>query len=94
MASSFEDSDVEKHAKHIDNAPDSEDSQEHLAKELQQHGELVTVYNGLDENHVLAELPDHEQKRILRKVDLRLIPLLTFLYLIAFVDRTNVRVVL
>ncbi|KAH8129262.1 MFS general substrate transporter [Trichoderma asperelloides] len=31
----------------------------------------------------------HEQKRILRKVDWRLVPLLSFLYLVSFIDRGN-----
>lgn len=30
-----------------------------------------------------------EQKRILRKVDWRLVPLLSFLYLVSFIDRGN-----
>lgn len=38
---------------------------------------------------VVLELPANEQKRILRKVDWRIVPLLTFLYLVAFIDRSN-----
>lgn len=30
-----------------------------------------------------------EQKRIIRKVDWRVVPLLTFLYLVSFIDRSN-----
>lgn len=38
------------------------------------------------------ELPDFDQtevKRILRKIDLRLLPVLTALYLMSFLDRSN-----
>lgn len=49
--------------------------------------ELVTVEKGYTD--VIAELPQEEKKRILRKVDYRLIPILTLLYLVAFVDRSN-----
>lgn len=46
-------------------------------------GGLRTVELGLDAEQVkdTIELDAAEQKRILRKVDYRLIPLLTFLYL-------------
>lgn len=46
-------------------------------------GGLRTVETGLDAEQVqdTIELDAAEQKRILRKVDYRLIPLLTFLYL-------------
>lgn len=33
---------------------------------------------------------DKETKRILRKVDLRLIPMLTLLYVLSFLDRSNI----
>jgi len=45
-------------------------------------GELVTLDKGYTD--VLAELPKEEGKRILRKVDYRLVPLLSLLYLVAF----------
>jgi hypothetical protein len=37
----------------------------------------------------IAEISAKQEKRILRKVDWRLVPLLTLLYLVAFVDRSN-----
>ncbi|KAF2093482.1 MFS general substrate transporter [Rhizodiscina lignyota] len=81
-------------ADHLEKGPipsvPSDELFDHLAKELDEHGELVTVDNGIDEHHVHIDLPEAEQKRILRKVDLRLVPLLTFLYLISFVDRSNI----
>ncbi|KAH8647377.1 major facilitator superfamily domain-containing protein [Xylariales sp. PMI_506] len=40
-------------------------------------------------NHLIA-VQVEEEKRILRKVDWKILPLLSFLYLIAFVDRSNI----
>ena len=60
-----------------------------LSKYLDFSGELVTLDNGVLTNEIMTELPAKEQSRILRKVDLRIVPLLTFLYLVAFIDRTN-----
>jgi hypothetical protein len=37
----------------------------------------------------LVELPLDEQKRIISKLDWTILPLLSFLYLISFVDRSN-----
>ncbi|KAF7192573.1 putative transporter [Pseudocercospora fuligena] len=48
-----------------------------------------TDHGGLDE----TDLPDYHDKqtaRILRKVDYRLVPMLTLLYLLAFLDRGNI----
>jgi hypothetical protein len=50
-------------------------------------GELITIDNGAIE--IVTQLASEEEKRILKKVDYRLVPLLAFLYLIAFVDRSN-----
>ena len=36
-----------------------------------------------------GELEEKESARVLRKVDLRLVPILTLLYLVAFIDRSN-----
>ena len=52
-------------------------------------GELVTLDNGVPRDAAITELPAKEQSRVLRKVDLRVVPLLTFLYLIAYIDRNN-----
>jgi hypothetical protein len=38
----------------------------------------------------MPEYHDKETQRILRKVDYRLIPLLTFLYVLSFLDRSNI----
>jgi hypothetical protein len=78
----------EKHVEAV--TPPSNDSGELNDKEAgRPAGGLMTVDQGIDEHEVVSELPLSEQKRILRKVDWRLIPLLTFLYLVSFVDRSN-----
>jgi hypothetical protein len=48
-------------------------------------GELSTLEDGTTN----LELSPEEETRILRKVDYRLVPLLAFLYLVAFLDRSN-----
>jgi hypothetical protein len=52
--------------------------------------------NTLDKTEDNQENASHgftpeEQKRIMRKVDWRVVPLLTFLYLVSFIDRSNSR---
>jgi len=45
-----------------------------------------------DEDHgppLLLELPAAEERKILSKVDYRLVPILSLLYLVAFIDRSN-----
>lgn len=67
----------------------TEDGVGHVHLEDGTSGELVTVDNTHGDAHVLHELPPEEASRILRKVDYRLVPLLAFLYLVAYVDRGN-----
>jgi len=50
--------------------------------------ELHTVDKGY--THIIVELPEAEAKRAIRKVDFRLVPLLALLYLVAFIDRSNI----
>jgi hypothetical protein len=52
---------------------------------------LRTIDNSIDQQHALIELPEEDQKKIMWKIDVRLIPLLTILYLVAFIDRSNSR---
>ena len=52
-------------------------------------GELATLDAGYTESDVTADLPPAEGLRALRKVDYRLVPLLAVLYLVAFIDRSN-----
>ena len=54
---------------------------EHYAgKEANSSGEI-------EAQHV--ELDEAEAQRVLRKVDYRLVPMLSLLYLVAFIDRSN-----
>lgn len=41
----------------------------------------------IESQHV--ELDESESARVLRKVDMRLVPMLALLYLVAFIDRSN-----
>lgn len=41
------------------------------------------------ETAILSSMAIADQKRVLRKVDWRLVPLLSFLYLVSFIDRGN-----
>ena len=52
-------------------------------------GELLTVDNTHGNVEVFHDLPKEEADRILRKVDFHIVPLLAFLYLVSFVDRSN-----
>lgn len=42
-----------------------------------------------DEQQVLAQTSEAEEKRLLRKLDLRLLPAVSILYLLSFLDRSN-----
>jgi hypothetical protein len=75
-------------ARHIENASTS--SPAHSTDEKGMHDDLMTLDKpGVNPDSLIIELSEKEQRRILRKVDWRLIPLLTFLYLVAFIDRSN-----
>ncbi|RJE20241.1 MFS transporter [Aspergillus sclerotialis] len=43
-----------------------------------------------DDEVFLAEFPEEAKTRVLRKVDWRLMPMLLLLYLIAYIDKTNI----
>jgi hypothetical protein len=51
------------------------------ATEFERKVGLRTVDEGFSPDQVVAEVDEAEGRRILRKVDFRLIPLLSFLYL-------------
>ena len=57
------------------------------------HEEKIVIKHedesGLDAEHQ-PRYNDEEVRRIRRKIDWRVLPLLTFLYLISFVDRGNI----
>lgn len=43
-----------------------------------------------DDAEFLAHFTDAQRKKVLRKVDWRLVPMLLILYLISFIDRANI----
>ncbi|KAK7023646.1 hypothetical protein VNI00_016608 [Paramarasmius palmivorus] len=47
---------------------------------------------GLDtqEAEFLANFPEEQRKSVLRRLDMRLMPMLTVLYLVSYIDRTNI----
>lgn len=52
--------------------------------------DLVTVEKGYEREELHTDLTPEEAHRALRKCDYRLIPLLGVLYLVAFIDRSNI----
>lgn len=56
-------------------------------KEL--HVEDITV-EANDRNAERYEIDPEREKRLLRKLDWRVIPVLWFLYMLSFLDRTNI----
>lgn len=48
--------------------------------------------NGLtrEERSFLANFPEDKKKKVIRKVDWRLVPFLTLLYLFSYIDRANI----
>jgi len=57
-------------------------------EEVENIGFTELVDHAVDESN-LPRYDDKEITRLLRKVDWRLLPILTFLYLVSFVDRGN-----
>ena len=47
-----------------------------------------------DEASFLASFSDEQKKVVLRKIDVRLVPMLLILYLISFIDRANIGMLL
>jgi hypothetical protein len=47
------------------------------------------VEDGLNESSDIAMYDEKETKAILRKIDWRLLPMLTVLYVLAYIDRSN-----
>lgn len=54
--------------------------------EASHHGE----FSASSESSQVPVAPIFDEKRLWQKVDLRLIPLLTTMYVVAFVDKTNI----
>ncbi|KAF2186307.1 MFS general substrate transporter [Zopfia rhizophila CBS 207.26] len=59
-------------------------------KKIENVGEKKSSSDGELVTDVVVELPEEEARRILSKVDYRLVPLLAVLYLVAFIDRSNI----
>lgn len=73
-------------ARYIENAA----SPSATGSDMEKKSELMTLDKpGVNLDELIIDLSEKEKKRILRKVDMRLVPLLTLLYLIAFIDRSN-----
>lgn len=53
------------------------------------HIEEISHVNSHDESSILEEFSAAEQKRIVRKIDLRLVPICGVMYCISLLDRTN-----
>jgi len=52
---------------------------------------VATIGDGLDREEALTALTAEEEKKLLRRVDWRLIPLLCMLYMVKKLDESNVR---
>jgi hypothetical protein len=61
-------------AKHVEN---------HDAERAPTHGQEHVYHEGVDTSSV-------DERRLLRRIDYRLIPWLSFLYLLSFLDRTSI----
>jgi hypothetical protein len=53
---------------------------------------VIELNNGLsaEDNQFLQDFPPERRRKILRKVDLRLLPLLTLFYIWSYLDRANI----
>ncbi|RDW58327.1 hypothetical protein BP5796_12257 [Coleophoma crateriformis] len=51
---------------------------------------LRSMSNDIPANHLASKIEQAEARRIVRKIDFRLVPLLAFLFLIVQIDRTNI----
>ncbi|CAG9952991.1 unnamed protein product [Clonostachys rosea f. rosea IK726] len=76
-----------------DSVQDTKLSLDNQAKdtEVASHHEFRDPYGlSAEEQAFLDNLPDKAKKRAISKLDWRLIPLLAFLYLMSYIDRTNI----
>ncbi|EXJ83950.1 hypothetical protein A1O3_04617 [Capronia epimyces CBS 606.96] len=58
--------------------------------DLDEKHDYHTAEAGLSEDQLLASVDPHEERKIIRKIDYRLLPLLAVLYLLAYIDRSNI----
>jgi hypothetical protein len=73
-------------ATHVDEKRDASINNE-LRTEVINSEKSLSSSGELEAQHV--ELDEAEANRVLRKVDYRLVPMLSLLYLVAFIDRSN-----
>lgn len=70
----------------MNNSSDSNSSREKIdASHLEKTGGVVDVSSSPDDGVVVPEYDEKEVKKILRRIDWRLLPVLTILYLLAFI---------
>lgn len=73
-------------ASHIDEKHDASINNEQRTENI--NVEKISTSSGeLEAQHL--ELDEAEASRVLRKVDFRLVPMLSLLYLVSFIDRSN-----
>jgi hypothetical protein len=58
-------------------------------KKIEDTGDGEKKLSSDDEVEAFVEVSDAEGRKILSKVDYRLVPILALLYLVAFLDRSN-----
>lgn len=65
-----------------------------IERKIQENAEemqLDTFFDDREEyNHLLSKFDTKRQKKLLRKIDWRLLPVLSLFYLISFMDRANI----
>lgn len=72
-------------------AGNTSDTGTDMEKDSAVHSErVVNGYITAEESAFLAAFSDEQKEVVLRKVDIRLVPMLLILYLISFIDRANI----
>lgn len=75
-------------------APDNQSDRDGIEADekgsSQFHEHIQSGTLAADDAQFLANFTDAQRKKVLRKVDWRLVPMLLILYLISFIDRANI----
>ncbi|KAK5938679.1 hypothetical protein PMZ80_008870 [Knufia obscura] len=75
----------------LETSSSSSSSREKLeATHVEKTGGSTAIQTADNDEHDVPEYDDKEKDKILRKIDWRLLPVLTILYLLAFIDRGNI----
>lgn len=65
-----------------------------IERKLQESTEVMQLDTFFDDreeyNYLLSKFDTKRQKKLLRKIDWRLLPILSLFYLISFMDRANI----